>query len=268
MCRLLGVLANERTNFRFALREAPRSLATLSREHPHGWGVAVHDDADGWTVEKGVLTAGEDEQFHHVAAGAMGRVLLAHVRYRTVGEIAPHNTHPFQRGRWVFAHNGTIKELDLLHRSASPARRAEVRGTTDSELFFAFLLTHLDAAGVADAPASEVTDAVLARVLAELRARPDFGAFNFLLSDGATMYAHRKGRTLHVLERRPEVDAVRAVRVSHETGAQVETPWDARRRAVLVASEQMTDEPWLEVPEGTLLRVDSAPEVRWSKLAV
>jgi hypothetical protein len=40
----------------------------------------------------------------------------------------------------------------------------------------------------------------------------------------------------------------------------VETPWSARRVAVLVASERLTDEPWIEIPERTLLRVDFGPQ--------
>ena len=88
--------------------------------------------------------------------------------------------------------------------------------------------------------------------------QPDFGACNFLLSDGNVMYAHRYGRTLHILTRRP-VDAVRVHRESQETGAAIETPWTARRHAVLIASEEITAEPWQTVAERTLLRCDRAP---------
>jgi predicted glutamine amidotransferase len=43
--------------------------------------------------------------------------------------------------------------------------------------------------------------------------------------------------------------------------------WPQHRRAVLVASEAMTDEPWIEVEEGDLLRVDRTPAPRWRRLA-
>jgi predicted glutamine amidotransferase len=43
-------------------------------------------------------------------------------------------------------------------------------------------------------------------------------------------------------------------------GALIVAKWTSRRRAVLVASERMTDEPWREIPDGTLLRVDRLPE--------
>jgi predicted glutamine amidotransferase len=77
-------------------------------------------------------------------------------------------------------------------------------------------------------------------------------------------YAHRFGRTLFLLERGP-LDAVRLRRDS-EVGATVETPWSQRRHAIFVASEHMTDEPWQEIGEGMLLRVDSTPLPGWRAL--
>jgi len=102
------------------------------------------------------------------------------------------------------------------------------------------------------------TDIVISRALRDLHARPKLGACNFLLSNGRTLYAHRSGRTLFLLERRPG-DAVRIERASSETGAVVETAWSPARQAVLIASERITDEPWREVAEGALLRVDRLP---------
>jgi glutamine amidotransferase len=167
------------------------------------------------------------------------------------------NTHPFQRGRWLFAHNGTIEDLPFLERRVSSARAAEVVGTTDSELLFAFVLTALDAGGDADT--------VLAECARELAGHGSIGSCNFLLSDGETMYAHRLGRPLFLLERSPG-EPVRASRESIETGAVLETPWTSRRHALLVASERITDEPWVAVDEGTLLRLRRGASPTWMRL--
>lgn len=259
MCRLLGVVASERTDFHFSLRTAPRSLATLSREHPHGWGVAVFASPSGWTLHKRAMCALDDDAFAAAAAGTRGEILVAHIRKKTVGPTREENTHPFRRGRWVFAHNGTIDDLAFLRDGSSDARRAEIEGDTDSELFLAYLLTRLDAANLVDRPAGPLTDAALLRAMRDALARPKFGACNFILSDGETMYAHRAGRSLYVLERRPG-DEVVSERRSAETGAVLATPWTRRRRAVLVASEKTTDEPWEEIDEGKLWRIDRVPE--------
>lgn len=263
VCRLLGIVANEPTEFRIVLREAPRSLAALAKDHPDGWGLAVFESEHhaGWRLHKGVQSAKDDLEFHRLAVGSRGELLIAHIRQRTVGALSLENTHPFQSGRWVFAHNGTIKDIAYLRAAISPERLSELRGQTDSELFFAHLLTRLDERGVTGDRATQATDQVVRDVAKAARARPDFGAFNFLLSDGQTLYAHRFGRSLCLLERGPH-DEVRHVRSSRD-GTIIETPWSQRRRAILIASEHLTHEPWQDVAEGLLLRVDRVPVPHW-----
>jgi predicted glutamine amidotransferase len=266
MCRLLAICSSESTDFKIVLREAPRSLAALSREHRDGWGIAVFDaELGAWSIDKGILCAGEDERFHRLAIGTHGNLLVSHIRQKTIGETSLVNTHPFRRGRWVFAHNGTIKDVDWIRDHVSPERQAGVEGETDSELLFAWLLTRLDEAGVALEPATARTDRAISKATRAARERPDFGAFSFLLSDGATTYAHRFGRSMFLLERSPH-DEVRERRTSRD-GTIVETPWSHQRSAVFVASERITDEPWQNVEDGVLLRVERAPAPEWRLVA-
>jgi predicted glutamine amidotransferase len=270
MCRLLGIVSSEPTEFGLILQQGPRSLAGLSREHRDGWGLAVFEpDGDasadgGWRLNKAVACAAEDDGFRRVAT-ARGALMISHVRRRTVGAVSLENTHPFRSGRWVFAHNGTIRERDYLHSVVSERRLAAVRGHTDSELFFAYLLSELDVAGIADIAATPATDMAITEAVRRACANPDFGSVNFLLSDGLTMYAHRFGRTLFMLERAPG-DEVRPSRRSR-SGTTVVTPWSEQRTAFLVASEAMTDEPWRPVAEGELLRIDRRPEPRCRRVA-
>jgi glutamine amidotransferase len=266
MCRLLAIASSERTDFKIVLREAPRSLAALSREHRDGWGIAVfHDDERRWALEKGLLCAHDDERFHRLAVGSQGVLLISHIRQKTIGDTTLANTHPFERGRWVFAHNGTVKEVEWMRSRVSGSRLAEIGGETDSELLFAWVLTALDEAGVTGEPASDRTDAALRTLARAGREHPDFGAFTFLLSDGLTTYAHRFGRSLFLLERGPD-DAVRARRTSRD-GTVVETPWSGRRTAVFVGSERITDEPWQDIDNGTLLRVERLPTPNYRLVA-
>jgi predicted glutamine amidotransferase len=267
MCRLLGIVSSEPTDFKIVLREAPRSMAALSRQHPDGWGMAVFDDNDarGWCVEKGLACASDDARFHELAVGSCGEVLVAHIRQKTVGETSLLNTHPFERGRWVFAHNGTIKDIAWLRARSSPERLSDVRGDTDSEVLFAWLLTRLDEAGIAGLAASDTTDRVIGTAARTAREHPGLGACNFLLSDGTSTYAHRFGRSMYLLELGP-ADAIRMRRKARD-GTILETPWSTQRRAVFVASEQMTNEPWQQIDEGVLLRVDREPAPRWRLVA-
>jgi predicted glutamine amidotransferase len=241
-------------------------MAALSREHPDGWGIAVFDDdTEGWRVDKGIACASEDARFHQLAVCSRGELLVAHIRQKTVGESSIANTHPFARGRWLFAHNGTIQDVAWLRQQVSRERLHEIVGETDSELLFAWLLTRLDEAGVAHQSASPATDRAIGQATRAARELAGFGAFNFLLSDGHTLYAHRFGRTMHLLERGP-LDAVRTRRRSHD-GTIVETPWSDRRSAVFVASEKITDEPWQQVDDGMLLRIDRVPLPHWRLVA-
>jgi predicted glutamine amidotransferase len=271
MCRLLGIVADEPAEFQFCLHEAPRSLGFLSREHPDGWGVAVYNDKAEWTIRKEPLSAFADPRFADAALESRGQMLIAHVRRRTVGPVSLENTHPFQRGPWVFAHNGTITELDRLRAASSAERLTEVRGSTDSEVFFAYLLTRLDAVGGTGpvrertASAAEVDKAITVAI-ADMASTPGFGACNFLLADGETLYAFRRGRTLHLLERTASGPSVSEL-PSPSTGTVMETHFAERQRAVLVASEELTPEPWVSIDEGTLLRVSRRPGPKVSILA-
>ena len=245
MCRLLAIVTSEDTAFRALLHDAPRSLAALSREHGDGWGLAVFRAGRGWEVHKSVLAADGDAGFHARAMESRGEVLVSHVRRKTVGDASIANTHPFARSDWIFAHNGTVRDLERLGARTSRERLAEIEGSTDSERLFAFVLTHLDEAGVTREPASERTDHALSRAAAVMRESADLGTANFLLSNGVVCYAQRFGLTLHVLERGPT------------------TPASRRRRGVFIASESMTTEAWRPLDEGALVRIDRDPTPSW-----
>lgn len=262
MCRLVGIVASELTEFALCLKEAPRSLATLSREHPDGWGIAIHEGQRevSWALHKGIQRADLDHRFHEVAGRSRGRVLVSHIRQKTVGPTSIENTHPFERDGWIFAHNGTVKQQTYLRERISASRTAQITGDTDSEALFSFFLTRLDAAKstVARCPTSrDHATAILAGAAAELR-HHDVGAFNFVMSDGETTFVHRYGRSLFMLERRPG-DPVRERRELCPDTTLV-TKWTPRRHAILVASERITDEPWEEIREGSFLRIDRDPQ--------
>jgi glutamine amidotransferase len=246
MCRLLGAVSRRPESHPLSLAEAPRSLASLSPEHPHGWGIALHDGR-GWALHKRPTCAQVDQQFRKVAQSLSGKVLVAHIRKATVGRTHVSNTHPFRRDAWMFAHNGTIEDIAYFERRTSASRRREVEGDTDSERFFAFLMTALDEVGAALGSRRAVRGAVdraLCSAVAAAVERPKIGAINFLLSDGEVLYAHRFGRTLHVRT-------------------------DSAAGAVLLASEQVgVDDAWEEVPEGTLLRVDGGACPRWETVGL
>lgn len=232
---MLGLVAAQPVSPRVLLRDAPRSLSELSREHRDGWGVASWNGEE-WHLEKSTLCAAVCLRYAQVADHAPANLLIAHVRQKTVGETALDNTHPFRRSiagcDMVFAHNGTVRDVPELMKQVSEARAAEIVGDTDSERLFAFIATAID-----DAEDVERGVQKAVRQLQALHRTSDVGSITFLLSCGEKLYAHRLGRTLHLLQRGIEVNT-------------------RRTAAVVLASERLTDEPWVEVAEGALLKVE------------
>ena len=214
------MVAQEPIATRELLHDAPRSLRALSLEHADGWGVALSSGDDAWQIHRNTRCAARCEQYAAIAPSP-ARVIVAHIRKKTVGELAIANTHPFRHGQFVFAHNGTLSIIDKLIAAASPDRLGEIVGDTDSERFFAFVLTHIDEAG-------DIERGVV-RAIRALHTWDDVGSANFLLAAGTRVYAYRQGRSLYTL---------------------------SRANATLVASERLTDEDWLEVPERALAILD------------
>ena len=253
MCRLFGMSGGSKTvRATFWLLEAPDSLAQQSRSEPDGTGIGWFD-ADGHPhVAKQPLAAYEDDSFAREARELESTTFVAHIRYATTGGIEASNTHPFeQRGR-LFAHNGVIEDLDRLEHELGDDR-ALVKGDTDSERFFALVTRETERHG-GDVGAGIV--AAARWVAAQL---PIY-AINLVLASAGGLWALRypDAHELWVLERGPggphggrHLDAASAAgRVRVRSAAL------ARRPSVIVATEQMDEDPgWRALRSGELVHV-------------
>jgi predicted glutamine amidotransferase len=231
MCELLGVSVVPAARLGIYFHEF-RSRAADNRE---GWGLAWWSGGEA-VVRKEALAAHESEVAARLADDHPAReMFIAHVRAATVGALTDSNAHPFRAralGRdWVFAHNGTVLDLDRLDSGGF-----EPDGETDSEQAFHHLLTRIERRARGEAVASLPDEVLAAEVLAAGRELSERDSrVNFLLSDGTTLYAYHDGhKTLHVLE--------------------AHAPGGARR--VVVASVPLTDEPgWRRLVPGEFLTV-------------
>jgi glutamine amidotransferase len=250
---MLAIVASTRRTFQRCLVDAPVSLALLSRDHPDGWGVAVHSQAVGWVLHRSLTAAEYDPRFPVVAEIA-GEVLIGHVRKRTVGSVSLANTHPFERSSWVFAHNGTVLRPEILQRLISPRRSAEIQGQTDSEILFAYLLTELDAAGATESPSPHASDCAIRFAVTRTLGLPGMGTCNFVLANAHSVYAYRAGRELYLLDRWESSMAMM-------TGSAPTSD-----RTLLISSAKITDEPWDPVPEHGLLYLRRGASPSWGYL--
>ena len=150
MCRLFGFRSVIQSQVHRSLLDADNALAVQSSAHPDGWGVAYYVDGAPH-LTKSASTALHDQLFQRVSGIVASETVVAHIRKATVGKNSVLNTHPFQYGRWVFAHNGDIPGFDRsrtrLVSEIAPRLRRFILGETDSEALFYLFLTRLQRHG-------------------------------------------------------------------------------------------------------------------------
>ena len=262
MCRLYGFSATDVTRLDCSLVLAQNALQVQSdrdrrgQRNADGWGIArwngSHPD-----VVRSTNPAFADGAFADEAEATRARVALAHIRAATVGDVLAENVHPFQHGPWAFAHNGTLTAHDRLAPVLADQAHGRPRGSTDSELIFQWLLGRMPDFGLdPESPADDANalgrllgSAVLDLVRMSMEA-PDVGPpkLNMLLSDGVNMAASRWGNSLFWTVRERLADCA-VCGTNHCPDA------DDSYRAVAIASEPISDEPWVEVQEGSILVV-------------
>jgi glutamine amidotransferase len=259
MCRLYGFRANEPTRVECSLVHAQNALMSQSRNdmqglpNDHGWGIAAYPDSVPY-LEKQAWAAWKGEHFRKAAAQVYSHAVIAHVRRATVGPPGLENTHPFVHGRWSFAHNGTLPEFpsvrERMMSAIDPVHRAEIGGRTDSEHIFRYLLSLWGRHP--DWRLREILHDGVSRIVEWCReaapGRPM--GINVLWTDGERLAGSRLGRTLWYVER----DGIHLCPICNES--HVHHAHETRYRCVEIASEPITDEPWVEVPNGTVYAVD------------
>ena len=208
MCRIFGFRSVVPSQVHRSLLAAENALGVQSNEHPDGWGVAFYVDGAPH-LTRSPTTALGDQLFHRLSGVASSQTVLAHVRKATQGELNVLNCHPFQHGRWVFAHNGDIPRFvhhrQKLMAEISPSLRRFVLGDTDSEVIFFIILTQLSqqVASHAGHSAHEAMAAVR-KATSRIRAICDADAedgktclLTLVMTDGHTLVALQGGKELY-----------------------------------------------------------------------
>jgi glutamine amidotransferase len=274
MCRLFGFRSVIKSQMHRSLVSADNALVRQSEEHPDGWGVAYYQH-DVPHLVKTADTAVADSIFQRVSGVVSSQTVVAHLRKATCGELSMINSHPFQHGRWVFAHNGNVPDFEGYREDVealvAPALRSFILGDTDSEVLFYLLLTNLQKrADLGDTDPSfdaltgavrETVDAIrglTGRNCYEPTDRDDDEALylSFLLTDGQSMIAHQGGKPLHMSTHKtrcPDRDACSSFAPICEqptTSGQV--------NHLLIASEPLNGENvWRPMEPGQIVGVDA-----------
>jgi len=201
--------------------------------------------------------------------------LVAHVRAASVGEVSESNCHPFQHSNLLMAHNGGVENFQRLKRKLREPLTDElynwIKGQTDSEHIFAYLLNYLysnhkkiDGDAVADA--FNYTYHHVSRLMKEVGI--DEPAYlNMAITNGAFIVATR-----FVSDEKEE-----PLTLYHSEGSRyvvengvtrMEAPKDDDN-AVLVVSEKLTEgKEWTMIPKNHLVIVEPNLNVRIKPIVV
>jgi predicted glutamine amidotransferase len=213
-----------------------------------GFGVGWYDQGEIPRLYRSTHPAWNDRNLRELAAGISSPLFFAHIRASTGTAIQETNTHPFRHGRWLWMHNGLIREFHRVRRelvlAVDDSLFPSIEGTTDSEVMFYLALT----LGLEDDPVSAVERMV---GFVEETGR-NHGAENPIqmtvaTTDGRTIWAfryssERDSRSLYYSTR---MDALRAL---HPESVELAGLSDETRAVV---SEPLGDlaGAWNEVPE-------------------
>ncbi len=259
MCRLLGFVADRITPVRDLLGDDDFAEFTqLAAVHGDGWGMAWRDEAEGGLRRRfSPVSAGDDPGYAQCSNAALGRLGVLHLRWATDGlTVRAANTHPFLDVDLALAHNGNISPRGRLEGMLSRRARAALRGDTDSERYFQFMLDQVLRLG---------TDAGIESGARALAVAFPQASLNAVLLTGEAMYAiHVNSRAVSPLE---ELRGMFPGDQSMPRG-HVDQYFDMVYRqlphSVQVASSGLPAKGWTPVPADTVMKVDlSTRSVTW-----
>lgn len=256
MCQLLGMNSLKPAELGFSLAGFLLRGGETD-EHADGWGIALYEEQGCKLVIDEQASASSPVAAWVQRHTGRSRNVIAHIRKATQGEVTATNCHPFVRHlwgqAWCFAHNGNLDKQALrTPRHFTPC------GDTDSELAFCLLFDALLTRFGEAAPPEPLLRAALDEVSAEIA---QAGNFNYVLSNGDALFAHRSTE-LHYVERAWPFGKAQLLDCLCEIDfARHNQPDD---RMIILATRPLTNEHWQPLPigrvsafrEGRLLRDD------------
>jgi glutamine amidotransferase len=148
-----------------------------------GWGLAWYDGGR-LRIVKSRESALKNHKYVATADKINSRIMLAHLRRMTRGNVREVNAHPFRFGKYVFAHNGTVSISGLTDYLKGSYRR--LRGDTDSEVLFRFLVQNMEKWGNFMGLRKAVTE------ISEQAKSCHVTSLNFIMADGRYLYVFKR----------------------------------------------------------------------------
>ena len=224
-----------------------------------GFGLGWYDGTETPGLYRSMRPAWSDRNLRELAAHVTSPLFFAHVRASTGSAVQDTNCHPFRYGRWLFMHNGLVREFGRLKRDmllgVDASLLPEVEGSTDSELLFYLALTF----GAEDDPIT-----ALERVAGFIEAAGErHGVAQPLqmaaaLTDGARIVAVRYSSEMKSRSLFYSTDA-RAIKEQYPNDPRIQSVSD---EVHTVVSEPLADlaDAWKEIPESSVVVMQSGED--------
>ena len=111
-----------------------------------GFGVGWYSELGGMPgMYKSLMPAWNDRNLREIAKHIRAPIFFAHIRASTGTPVQETNAHPFRHGRWIFMHNGFVREFPRVRRdlllAVDPELFPEIEGSGDTEVLFYLALT-------------------------------------------------------------------------------------------------------------------------------
>ena len=222
MCELLGISSKTPDDYKEILRE----FFKHSYFNPHGWGMMYMSDGE-MKIARETVSANESEIIDDLICQLQKqKVLLAHIRYATVGSRRLENCHPFvrkdQSGRqWIMIHNGTVYSGNMINKYAKCQS-----GDTDSERILMCLMDAMNQAidknggSLNEKQRFEVIDGFVGEISPRNKV-------NLMIYDGEILYAHKNMKNTLSFKRQND--------------------------GIILATKPLDDEGWIPLPMTRLL---------------
>lgn len=267
MARLIGYMANRADRLGAAFQHERDAIAGLPADQRGAWGIGFYQ-GDEVLHKKQPAPNGEPVEWTSIAQNLKTDCAIAHVRQATVGGFSVDNTHPFRLRQWLFAHVGTIASFeeirDKLRADLPDFLRRNIRGSSDSELFFHLILAGLHAQNQLDQPAPP--DAGLLEAIGSAVTTIDKlvgdgrSTLNMILCNGRAMCALRRGGAFGFVHRS-------GIRDQNEPAQERPRPGSPHLSYVmLVAGGQQMPADYSDLAEGSVAMVSRDLEIRTHSL--
>jgi predicted glutamine amidotransferase len=199
MCDLLAVTSR----YPYKADEAVPAFVVIGSRNTDGWGLCYYQ-GEKPIVRKSARKAFDgqniDAELLKLSREAQGKIILGHIRRTSSGLTDKCHSHPFVLeflGReWTFAHNGTSRSIENYRSKRERLKTVK----SDSARIFEFIRDRM----LDDFEKKEFSEfglfSALENAVAALLEDHE-GGFNFLLTDGALLYAFSHYRPFWILHR-------------------------------------------------------------------